>query len=108
MFGTVAQFYQLVRNSSICPKCGYAIRDGGKCMRCNNKGQTGAGEVVIIMILIIVIGGLTYLLYTKKSDTQIFKSGAQSVEPRITPSFGGCAIVKEYTYANPNDKNNRN
>ena len=71
-------------------------------MRCNNKGQTGVGEVVIILVLVVVIGGLTYLLYTKKSDTQVFKAGSQSISPAPVIHFGGCAIIKEYLYANSN------
>jgi len=51
------------------------------------------------MVLIIVIGGLTYLLYTKKSDTQIFKAGSQSISPSPVVHLGGCAIIKEYIYA---------
>lgn len=72
--------------------------------RLNSKGQTGVWEGIIILILIILLGGSVYLLLSRKTDTQIFKAGSQSISPPITAHFGGCAVVKEYVYANPDNK----
>lgn len=69
----------------------------------NKKGQTGAWEAVIIIVLFIIIGGLVYLLYTKSSDTSIFKAGSQSISPSPSVHLGGCAIIKEYIYAGSKD-----
>lgn len=64
----------------ICPNCNFMIRDGGVCMRCN-KGQLAGYEALIILILLSSVGGLSYLLITKKSDANIYQ--AQS-KPRVT------------------------
>ena len=67
----------------------------------NNKGQTGAWEGLIILVLIVVIAVVGYYEFTKKDSTSIFKDHSQSVSPTLAPHLGGCAIVKEYVYADP-------
>lgn len=66
----------------------------------NNKGQTGAWEGIIILILLIVIGGLVYLVYSKKSESNIYQDGSK---PKVTqydvaPKFGGCVSIQATEY----------
>lgn len=66
----------------------------------DSKGQTGAWEGIIILILLIVLGGLVYLLYSKKSESTVYQADSK---PKVTdiaphPSFGGCVSVKVMEY----------
>jgi len=63
----------------------------------NNKGQTGIGmgELFLILILMVALGGVIYLLFKKDSSPQIYQANSK---PRVTdisprPSFGGCVRV---------------
>ena len=76
-------------------------------MRCN-KGQSTVGEIVLIIVLIAVIALAGYYELAKKDTTQVFKAGAQSISPSPVVHLGGCAIIKEYVYADStNDKTHR-
>lgn len=89
----------------VCPLCQWMIREGGTCMRCNNKGQASAGEIILIVVLLTIICAVGYYEITKKNQTNTFKDHSQSIAPSPSVHFGGCSIIKEYIYADPIDKN---
>lgn len=64
----------------------------------NRKGQTGAWEGLIILVLIIALGGIFYFLLTKDTQTNRFDKGANQVLVQPRPSglmsFGGCVYIK--------------
>ena len=66
----------------------------------NKKGQATAGVIVLIIVLIALVIAVGYYEITKKDNVNVFKSGAQSISPAPVVHFGGCAIIKEYIYAN--------
>lgn len=72
----------------------------------NNKGQATAGEIILIVLLfgLVIAGG--WYEFTKKDINQTFKAGSQSISPAPVVHFGGCAIIKEYLYANSNSQDN--
>lgn len=61
----------------ICPFCGYMIREGGTCWRCevNKKGQIALWEVVLLMAL--VIGVFVWMDFKKQTETNNIESGAK-------------------------------
>lgn len=73
----------------------------------NNKGQAGAWEGIIIVLLVIGMGALVYILF--KKDSSIYQSGSN---PTITDSKrtdwpfsihigeGGCAHAPVKTNRN--------
>lgn len=65
----------------------------------------GVLEGIIIMVLILAIGGIFFYEITKKTSSQKFEAGSQSISPAPVVHFGGCAIIKEYLYANPDKIN---
>lgn len=64
-------------------------------MRCDNKGQMGAVEGIIIFILMVALGGIIYLLFKKDSNPNIYESGSKPKIMEISPkpTFGGCVRV---------------
>ena len=74
----------------------------------NNKGQATGGEIALIILLVIIIGAVFFYETTKKTQVTKFEAGSQSISPAPVVHFGGCAIIKEYLYANPSDKAHNN
>lgn len=70
-------------------------------MRCNNKGEASAGEIILIVLLIALLCGIGWYEFTKKTESNIFKDHSQSISPSPSVHFGGCSIIKEYVYADP-------
>ena len=70
----------------------------------DNKGQATAGEIVLIIFLFILIIAVGYYEVTKKDSVEVFKAGSQSISPSPVVHFGGCAIIKEYVYADAKNK----
>ena len=75
----------------------------------NCKGQVGIGmgELFLIIILLIALGGLVYLLFKKDSSPQIYKAGSN---PRVVdvsphPTMFGCVDVKVQEWKDAIDTN---
>lgn len=68
--------------------------ENNKCLKCgfnkNNKGQLAGYEALIILILFAAIGGLCYLMYSKKTDVAIYQADSKPnvSNPNIHPLCG--------------------
>lgn len=84
------------------------IREGGICMRCNNKGQSTAHHYGWMAVVLIIFGVVTYVFTLNRPDVQ--KGGFSADYKRQDWPFsihigeGGCAkldSLKGFNEKNP-------
>lgn len=65
-------------------------------MRCNNRGQMAASELLVIFILLLVCVAEGWYIVKHKTESVTYAAGSNpKVTPvEVKPSFGGCASVK--------------
>jgi hypothetical protein len=59
------------------------VREGGKCMRCNNKGQAALWEVVLLLAL--MLGVFIWIQYKKPSESNKFQDQAKQYQYTYSP-----------------------
>lgn len=64
------RFFELFRKYLTCPICGYMIRDGGKCSRCEMSKKT---ENLLFMIIFFII---TYFIFSLTVALLIYGNNA--------------------------------
>lgn len=94
----------------LCPNCSWMIREGGTCMRCNNKGQMAGYEALIIIVLLGISGWMFYLYARKPSDSNVFNANSRPIVTEIN-NHPICGAIFDITKGVPNavinDKNNK-
>ena len=64
--------------------------------RLNSKGQMGAVEGIIIVVLMVSLGGVIYLMFKKDSSPQIYQAGSKPLVSDIT-NKPLCGIIFDIT-----------
>lgn len=78
------------------------VREGGVCMRCNNKGQLQAYEALIIICLLTYSVFITYKWATKQTETKVFNKGSNAKIFEPEEHFGCSNLKVEEFYDNIN------